>query len=263
MRTRLLALLLASLAVLPMLTSLVWERGLPRLALSADAGLGALTAAEQPLTVRAFAGQWELLLVIAWFGLAYASRRAPVWEMCVVLLGAGLGLLRLGNLWLTGLLYAPALANRLIAAEASFGPLRRRGLLVAGTAAALCVVTLGSLVLSRPARLPAQAAEVVAAESGQDAVFADWRWAPALQHTLGSRPVLGANDVSPEYALDYLRVSLAHASWDTVLRQYDVSLVVLDAADTQAGAAAELRQAPDWRVALDRDGILVARRVEP
>ena len=260
MRTRLLAILLAVLAVLPILAPLVWDRGLPRLALAGDAALGALTAVEQPLTVRAFGGQWELLLVLAWFGLAYLQRRAPLWEIALVLVGAGLILVRLGNAWLTALLYVPALANRLVAAEKL---MPRRGLLTGGLALALCVVTAGSLVASRVPGLPAEAAIAALADPGEAPVFTSWRWAPTLQDSVGSRrAVLGGSALSADDAMDYLRVSLAHASWDTLLRQRGVGLVVLDAAGSQSGAADEVRSSPAWQVALDADGVLVARRVD-
>jgi hypothetical protein len=242
-----------------MLAPLVWDRGLPRLAMGTDAALGALTSTEQPLTVRAFAGQWELLLVIAWFGLAYTQRRAPVWEIALVLLGAALVLARLGNAWLTAVLYVPALASRLIEA----GKLMpRRGLLAGGIALALCLVTTGSLMASRVPGLPAEAATAALVDPGEAPVFTNWRWAPALQESLGSRrAVLGARGFSTEDAMDYLRVSLAHATWDTLLRQHGVGLVVLDTT-TQAGAAAQLRESPGWRVVVDGDGVLVARRAD-
>jgi hypothetical protein len=259
-KTRLSAIVLALLAVLPMLAPLVWERGLPRVALTTDPALGALTPIEQPLTVRAFAGQWELLLVILWFGLAHTQRRAPVWEVALVLLGAALALLRLGNVWLTALLYVPALAARLMDID---NLLPRRGLLAGGLAAGLCLVTAGSLVASRAPGLPSEAATVVMADSGAAPVFTSLRWAPALQGSLGSRRVvLDAGQLSTDEAMDYLRVSLAHANWDDVLRQHDVGLVVLDAAGSQSGAAAEVRKAPGWQVALDADGVLVARRAD-
>jgi hypothetical protein len=261
-RRRVRGALLATLAVLPMLGPLLWEHALPRLRLISDAGLAAVTPVEQPLNVRAFAGQWELLLVLAWFGLAYAQQRAPLWELVLVLLGASLGLARLGNLWLTAVLYVPALASRLVAAEASLQPIGRRGLLVACAAVGLCLGSVASVLASRPPGLPSEAARVLASEPGQATVFTNRPWAGAVQQAMGpNRPVLGAGDLSSEDALDYLRVSLAHANWDALLRQHGVDLVVLDAADAQAAAAAEMRASPDWQVAFDRDGILVAHRV--
>jgi hypothetical protein len=243
-----------------MVAPLVWEHGLPRLNLASDAALGALTPIEQPLTVRTFAGQWELLLVLAWFGLAYVLRRPGFWELGLVLLGAALSLPRLGNVWLSALLFVPPLAYRLSEAEKVMG---RRGLLAGGVALALCVVSAGSLLASRVPGLPSEAASAALAETGDAAVFTSWRWAPALQQALGpTRPVLGAQGVSPDYAMDYLRVSLAHASWDAVLREHAVDLVVLDAADSQAGAAAEVRTSPDWQIVLDADGVLIAERVD-
>ena len=84
--------LLAVLAVLPMLGPLAWQGSLPRLGLTTDAALAALSPVEQPLTVRTFAGQWEVLLVIGWFGLAYWLRRAPTSQIALVLVGAGLAI---------------------------------------------------------------------------------------------------------------------------------------------------------------------------
>jgi hypothetical protein len=199
-------------------------------------------------------------LVVVWFGLAYAQRRAPLWEAALVLLGAALALVRLGNVWLTAPLYVPALAARLVEADTQ---MRRRGLVACGLAVSLCVVTAGSLLASRVPGLPSEAATVALADPGDAAVFTDWRWAPALQQALGpTRPVLGAEGLSPDYAIDYLRVSLAHASWDAVLREHAVDLVVLDAAGTQSGAAAEVRGSPAWQIVLDADGVLVAQRVD-
>ena len=167
--------LLAVLAVLPMLAPLVWQGSLPRSGLTTDPALAALSPVEQPLTVRAFAGQWEVLLVIGWFGLAYWLRRAPIWQMALVLLGAGLAMLRLGNVWVTAALYVPALASQLVAAEQRLRPIRRQPLLVAGAALGLSVVTAASLFISRTPGLPADAAQVAASDSGHTAVFTSWR----------------------------------------------------------------------------------------
>jgi hypothetical protein len=254
---------LAVLAVLPMLGPLVWEGGLPRLALS-NVALGAINPLEQPLTVRAFAGQWDVLLVLGWFGLAYAHRQAPIWELTLVLLGGAVGLLRLGNLWLSALLYVPALVSRLSEADVWPRTVERRQWLVGGLALGLCLVNAGSLLASRPRGLPVEASRMALADSGQTAVFTSWRWAPALQQALGStRPVIGSDDLGLAQALDYLRVSLAHESWGRMLDREGVGLLVLDAADAQSPVAAQVRTSPDWQVAFDSDGALVARRVAP
>jgi hypothetical protein len=177
-----------------------------------------------------------------------------------VLLGAALVLVRLGNVWLTALLYVPALARRLIEAEKL---MPRRGVLAGGFALALCLVTAGSLVSSRVSGLPAAAASAALADPGAAPVFTSWRWAPALQASLGPRrTVLATDELTTGDAMDYLRVSLAHANWDAVLAQHGVGLVVLDAAGGQAEAAAEVRKSPAWQVALDADGVLVAQRVD-
>jgi hypothetical protein len=254
--------LIALLAVLPMLAPLTWQPLPLRLAFDSDVGLGALTPFEQPFTIRTFAGQWGLLLVIAWFGLAYAQRRAPLWELGLMLLGSMVALVRLGNVWLTAVLFVPPLARRLLGAEPWLATILGRGVVVGGLGVGLCVVTLGSLMASRSPDMPAEAARAALIEPDQGPIFSSWRWAAELQRELGpTRRVLGAGALSSEYAMDYLRVSLAHADWDSVLWRYGVGLVVLDAADAQA--VAQVRRSSAWQVTLDRDGILVARRVKP
>lgn len=251
-----LAWLVAAAAALPLVTPRVWAGF--RIELHTDLARGALSTAEQPLSVRSFEGVWAILLAVAWFWLAQRRRDVTTWETLLVLAGGGLALVRLGNAWLDGLALVPPLARQI-------GQLRlpnRISLVVA----VACLVLAGSvLVAQRPPAVPPAVVEVVRATHSPGVVFADWRRAGDLERALGGdRPVLGAAGLagSPtEYWYDYLRISQAHERWATILGGYQASVVVLDAADAQRAAAGVVRASADWRVLLDRDGVLVAEQL--
>jgi hypothetical protein len=150
---------------------------------------------------------------------------------------AAVALPRVGNVWLSALLLAPPLAKQ--APRTWLAPL---GLVVAA------VLTL----LMRPPALSQAAVE--AARNAGGAVFSDWRWAREVGGT-------GMDQAATEYWLDYLRVAQGHERWDEILQGYQV--VVLDAADRERLGAEQVRQAADWQVLFDSQGVLVAERTRP
>ena len=121
------------------------------------------------------------------------------------------------------------------------------------------------LLTARPAAIPPQAIEAVAASSADSAILADARWANDLQQRLGaSRQVLDAGGVQShpgDFWIDYLRIEHGHERWNTILRDRNARIVVLDSAGDASAAADLLRAAPDWHVTYDANGALVAERI--
>jgi hypothetical protein len=238
-------------AILPLFVPEVWSGF--RIAQSNEV-LSVIAATEQPLSVRSPGGVWAVLLALAWFGLVYWQRRMTLWEVALVVLGGAAVLVRLGNGWLYGLAMIAPLARQI-------SSLHVRGVLV-GLAGVGLAVSAYSLVTTRPAPLP-RGPEQAAVGAHRNIVLADWRWAPNLQHAVGQGGrVLAAGGLaseSPDFWVDYVRITQGHERWAEALNRMGVGLVVLDT--TQARPAADLlRVAPDWRVTYDADGVLVAER---
>jgi hypothetical protein len=183
-----------------------------------------------------------------------------VWEAALVLVGGVAVLLRLGNAWLDGFMLVWPLAMRLRHA-------RPPRLLAAALYVACVSGATALLLMSRPPRLPSAAFDATLAANADRAILSDWRWAGELQRRAGAtRAVRGSGGLSSEptdFWLDYLRVSQAHARWESILVAYEVDLIVLDAAERQRAAADVVRASPAWRVVFDADGALVAARSSP
>jgi hypothetical protein len=238
---------MAACAVAPLVAACAWYGF--RLG-TADQVLAVLSPTEEPLTLRTLPGVWLWCLVLAWFACAYRWRSYAWWEPVLVVAGAVTGLLRMGNAWLAALLLLAPLA-------------RQVGLvhLAASSALALVAVALsGALLLTaRPPELPA-AARRAASELPARRVLSDWRWAGSLQAQGQPYATGGLTSEPVEFWIDYLRLSQGHAHWQAVLDRLDVDVLVLDAADQQAQAAALLRTSDAWRVVFDSPAVLVAAR---
>ena len=251
------AYLLAACAVLPLLAPHVWTGF--RVGTS-DIALSVLTPSEQPLSVRSPGGLWAAALTATWFALAYRRRDAALWEVALVVAGGAVALARAGNLWVAAAALLVPLGRQLAAVQ----PSRRVYAAVAGGS---LLVALGSVLVLRPPPMPAPASQAALAAAAPGAVLADWRWAAELRHRVGDgRQVLASGGLATEsfdFWLDYLRVAQGHARWADILRQLDVDLVVLDAADQQHAAADLIRGSTDWQVTYDAGGALVARRIGP
>jgi hypothetical protein len=240
---------LAVTAVVPLMLPLIWSGY--RLGLLPDPVLAALSPLEAPWSVRDPLGVYALLLVLAWFALAYRGRRVQWWELPLVLLGSAVVLPRVGNCWLAALALVPPLGMQLARREP-------RGALALSAACVFAALAL--LLLNRPAVLPDAAASAVLKVQG--GVLADWRWAPALQSRAPDRIVLGGRGLHGEpttYWLDYLRVVQGHERWDAILRSYDARVLLLDAQQHRL-AAEVVRASAEWHVVLDEGGVLVAER---
>ena len=237
-------------AILPLLAPEVWSGF--RIAQSNEV-LSVIAATEQPLSVRSPGGVWAVLLALVWFGLAYWRRQMTLWEAALVVLGGAAVLVRLGNAWLYGLAMIVPLAREL-------RTLPIAGRILMGVASVGLVVSAYTLMVTRPPALPASA-EHAALATTNGTVFADWRWAGDLRRASRGQ-VLAADGLaseSPEFWVDYVRITQGHERWAEALNRMGVGLVVLDT--TQARPAADLlRVAPDWRVTYDADGVLVAER---
>jgi hypothetical protein len=252
---------LAACAVLPLLAPEVWVGW--RLGVS-DPVLGVLSAAEQPLSVRSPSGLWAIGLALAWFGLAYWRRSFAWWEPALVLLGGVAALARLGNTWVDAAAMVVPLARQL-------RTVRREAAFMHSIFAGIAVLSLGAavltLVITRPPELPVAATQMVQNLTVGGTVLADWRWAPRLQHQLGSTPSVlaaGGLDTEPtDFWLDYLRIAQGHERWAELLRQMNVDVLVLDSADQQRQVAGFVRTSPDWQVIFDSGGALVAQRSAP
>lgn len=250
--------LLAACAVLPLATPLLWGGG--RLSAHIDAVLAVVDPPlEAPLSVRSPLGVWALLVTLVWFGLAYRARRVTWWEFPLVAIGGAVALVRVGNVWLDGLLLIAPVARQVNASHVS----PSRALAVSGG----CVMVALALAISgRPLPLPLTALDTALHSSAHGRIFADARWAPELQrHSPTVGIVLGGLGLAAEsdaYWLDYLRVGHGHARWDTILRNYDARVVVLDGQDRQRAAAELVRVAANWRVLVDDGGVLVAERTQ-
>jgi len=244
--------LLAATAMLPLVLPLVWSGY--RVSLLPDTARAALSPLEAPWSIRDPLGVWALLLVVAWFGLAYHRRRADWWELPFVLLGAAVVLPRLGNAWLAAPLLVLPLGMQLRNLRVSRA--------VTVVAAVVCVALgLALLLRVRPPELPAEVATT--ALTTQGTVFADYRWAPALQQRLAGRSVLGSNGIdgeSTDYWLDYLRVLQGHERWASILRDLGVRALILAPEQRQQLALALVRGSPEWRVLVDDDRAFVAER---
>jgi hypothetical protein len=230
-----------------------------RLATS-DSVLGGLAPTELPLSVRSPGGVWAAGLVLAWFSLGYSRRRLTRWETGLVVGGVVAALVRAGNTWIFGLAMVAPLGRQLA------GIRLPNVLLLASAAVALGFATY-SVASSGPPALPTTAdqAALAAASTAPGTVFADWRWAGALQRQLGSdHAVLAANGFSAEpgdFLVDYVHVVQGQEGWADVLRRRGVDVVVLDAAGQGQQAADLVRSSTDWHVLYDADGVLVADRV--
>lgn len=241
-------LIVAMAVVLPLIVPLIWSGY--RISVLPDTVLAALSPTEAPWSIRDPLGVWALLLVLAWFGLAYRRRQAGWWELPLVLLAAAVMLPRVGNGWLTGLLLAPPLAVQL-------ARLRDHRVLVL-VAVACAAIAVAVTAASRPPSAPD-----VAPRSTGGAVFADYRWAPDLQRRLPSHTVFGVNGLyaeSTDYWLDYLRVVQGHERWSQILQAYDVRVLALPVEPRQQLLRDLVRTAPEWQVVLDDGSGFVAER---
>lgn len=246
------AYVVAALATSPLLVPEVW--GGFRLGLS-DVARGVIAATEQPLSARSPGGVWAMALALAWFALAYWHRRVTLWEAGLVLIGGAAALARLGNAWLYAIALVVPLGRQIALA-------RPRPVVLGTVAGASVIVALITLITTRPPDLPGAARQAAVATPPQGAVLADWRWAGALQHDLGSsRRVLAAGGLGSESAdfwVDYVRVLQGHERWAETLSRMHVDLLVLDS--RQAQIADLVRASAEWRVTYDADNTLVAVR---
>src|SRR5438132_1697261 len=192
-------------AVLPLFALDVWSGF--RIA-QTDPVLSVIAATEQPLSVRSPAGLWSMLLALTWFGLAYWQRRMTLWEAALVLVGGAAALARLGNAWIYGLAMLLPLLRQLSLLRVQ--PRMALVVVFAGIA-----VTAFTILSTLPPALPEAA--IAASRTTSGGVFADWRWAPDLQRTLGTdRRVLASGGLAAEshdFWVDYLRVSQGPARW--------------------------------------------------
>lgn len=252
------AVALAVLAVAPLIPP-VLAAGPIRFSLQPHPTLAPLLDMERPLTIRPFAGWWAMLAVLAWFALAYRSRRQSWWEIALVIAGSVVALARLGNVWLLAAALAPPLARQLSLARLPLAVWLVSALALAG-------VSVYSVQQSRPRALSHEALSAATASQHTGTVFAALPWASDLQARLGGgRQVLGAGDPwasPPELWTDYFRVSHGHLTWQQLLQRHSVDLVVLDEKASQERAARFVRR-PDsgWRVLHDHDGVVVAERL--
>jgi hypothetical protein len=257
----------AIVAVLPLVAPAVW--GGFRVA-TADSVLSAISAFEQPLSIRSPGGPWAVGLALAWFALAYWHRNFAPWEAALVLVGGAAALARMGNLWVDAAALVLPLARQIALLEHTDGVLASdtSRLLVLPGVAAVCLAVAGlTLVQTRPPELPAAAVEAVRQAPVQGKVLADWRWAGELQQRLGAdRSVLASGGPPSEptdFWIDYLRVAQGHERWSDVLRRLDVDTVILESGGQQQRAAELVRASPDWHVTYDLGDALVAERASP
>jgi hypothetical protein len=245
--------LVATCAVLPLLMPEVWSGF--RLGL-ADPVLSAITALEQPLSIRSPGGIWAMGLALAWFGLVYWHGNLALWEAALVLLGGAAALVRLGNVWVDAAALVLPLARQVAL-------LKLRSPVVLVLVAVSLAVTACGLNQTRPPDLPGGAVLAVRQATGPGTVLADWRWAGEVQRQLGTeRHVFGSAGLTSEssdFWLNYLRIVQAHEHWADLLRQLEVDAVVLDSGEWRQTAAL-VRASPDWRVTYDGDDALVAQR---
>jgi hypothetical protein len=133
-------------------------------------------------------------------------------------------------------------------------------------AAALASIAIAILTAAtgKPPELQLGAVDAARASAPRGGVMTDWRWAVDLQERLGGQRRVfasgGLTSESSEAWLDYLRVAQGHEHWAEALRAQGIGLVVFNAADQQAQAAALIRASADWRVLYDTAGGLVAER---
>ena len=255
-RARLAVLAAAVCGIAPLFAAELWSGF--RLA-QTDPVLSVIAPGEQPLSVRSLVGVWAMALALIWFGLAYWQRRMTLWEAALVIVGGAVALARLGNAWLFGLAILAPLVRQLwcVRPRLAIGALGAAGLVIA----AVTVVT------TRPPALPMGAGQAALGANVTGRVFADWRWANQLQGQFGDRhEVLAARGLGSEpgdFWIDYVRVTQGHERWAEALRNWNVDLVVLDAAGQARPAADIIRASPDWQVTFDADGALVAERRPP
>jgi hypothetical protein len=247
----------ATTAVLPLLAPEVWSGF--RLAMT-DPVLSALSAFEQPLSVRSPAGIWAVGLALAWFALAYIRRDFHAWEAALVLIGGAAALARVGNLWLDAATLVLPLARQVAC-------LRLRSSIL-GAVATVCLASAGlTLVQTRPPELPPAVVAAVRQAPTQGNVLASWRWAGELQGRLGSdRSVLasgGPGSEATQFWLDYLRIGQGHAHWADLLQRLDVDTLVLESDGHQHQVAELVRASSDWHVTYDVGDALVAERASP
>jgi hypothetical protein len=256
-RSVLIALLVAALAVLPLLAPEVWTGF--RLAFS-DPFLSVIVQTEQPLSVRSPGGIWAMALAVAWFGLAYWQRKFALWEAVLVLLGGAAALARVGNLWVDAAFMLLPLARQLSTA-------RVPGLILCVAATASVAIAILTVATGRPPELQQAVVDAARTSASRGSVMADWRWATDLQQRLGGqRRVFASGGLASESSdawLDYLRVAQGHERWADALRTLEIDTVVLNASDQQLQAAALIRGSSDWRVLYDAAGTLVAERTTP
>lgn len=223
-----------------------------------DIARAVLSSAEQPLSARSLVGDWVLALVAAWFVLWLRGGRW--WEATVVAIAGAIVLARTGNAWLTGILLVAPLAIELRRLAWTCKPLVV-GVAVVGSV----LISLGLILVERPRPIAAAALAAARQAPTSGSTLAHWAWAPELQSDFGrARPVLAAGGLSgesEEFWIDYLRVAQGHERWATILTEWNVNLVVLDAANQEHKAAALVRESADWQVVYDAEGTLIAERV--
>ncbi|GAC1322923.1 MAG: hypothetical protein NVSMB2_20410 [Chloroflexota bacterium] len=223
-----------------------------------DTARAVLSSAEQPLSAHSLVGNWALIVAAVWFVLWLRGGRW--WGAIVVTLAGATLLARTGNAWLSGLLMLAPLATHLHRA-----PWRWTPVVIGATVLVGLGVSAGLAFSERPRPMPASASAAARQTRPGGSVLTHWAWAPELQSDLGTaRPVLAARGLfgeSDEFWLDYLRVAQGHERWSSIVNDWHVDTLVLDAANQEAKAAALVRASPDWWVVFDADGTLVAERV--
>lgn len=223
-----------------------------------DIARAVLSSAEQPLSARSPVAVWALVVVAAWFALWL--RRGRWWEAVVVALAGAMVLARTGNAWLTGVLLVAPLATELRKLPWTSRPVLVGIALVLGVLASV-----GLVAAERPRPLTPVAIAAAQQAPTKGSTLAHWAWAPELGNQLGgARPVLAAGGLfaeTDEFWIDYLRVAQGHERWATILADWHVDLVVLDAANQEQKAAALVRESPDWQIVYDAEGTLVAERM--
>jgi hypothetical protein len=218
-----------------------------------DSVLAAIAPSEQPLSVRSPGGGYAMLLALGWFALAYWRRDVRWWEPLLVLVGGTAALLRTGNVWLDGVCLVLPLGRQL-------SGIRLQPIMVGALAAGGLAATVATVAMTRPPTLPGAAVVAAQAAAPNGTVFADWRWAPDLQRSMGQHvwAAGGLASESADFWLDYVRVVQDFDQWPVELRQRNVDLLVLNT--EQSGIVDQVRSSPDWHVVYDSGNALVARR---
>jgi hypothetical protein len=208
---------------------------------------------------------WMLLAALTSFGLS--GRRADFTDLTLVALFAYMSLLAVRNIPLFALITAPVIARYATFALARWlGPQaaknrkssQAKAAVFVNWALLIVVLLLAFVRISEPVttaanekfqaeNLPMGAVDYLMAERPLGPIFNDYNWGGYLIWRLPEYPVFvdGRTDLyDDEFLTDYLKIDMAHESWNDKLTEHNIQLAIISVDSPLANA---MQEAENWQ----------------